>query len=613
MKYSYKKAQIQSKVFMYIFVAIVILLLLVFSYIAIKKARERARELEQKRLEQEIEASLEEIEYGSVEHKKLNVPEGTKEICFIDITKRSEILKSPILKADKYKRMKNIIQSGEKKNIFFFMQQEPYLTSTYQPGICFDHYPYFVCIEARANVLNLYIEGKGSCALIVMEYKICESMKGKYGSDGKTTNQEISFGSIYAKLTIPTETTLEPAPEEICIEATSYIGTTGLISEVYNITPEHIISNKDVEFDLKYEDFLLPPNTDPGQIKLKRSSSPWELFPFYTVDPDNSRIFGDTKKLSYVAVFGPEPPTAKMSVNGGDLIPDVLPEGTEVIVPKESVVNFNGSESTDPDGKIDIISYEWDFGDETTGTGKTTTHTYAELGSYNMSLKVTDSTGYEDTVKIILTVVNQGNEKEDPDGAIIIISNPTTNWRNILKLVPVAMWKDIDGDQRIPYFVYHKEVDPIHLSIADFKLTDLRSNVGANNIHLFTDESIIRNEQDVSLKSPDTDYFSYWKSYEDIVVVDYDNEDDALMASLFAAFINAPIIFINDANIADYDTALNELALKHAYIIGTLETATDNHIKLRTDTQTYYTSTDLKNPTKNQYQRLSSRIALTTS
>ena len=38
-------------------------------------------------------------------------------------------------------------------------------------------------------------------------------------------------------------------------------------------------------------------------------------------------------------------------------------------------LNFDGSGSSDPDGTI--VAYDWDFGDGTTGTGATPTHTYA--------------------------------------------------------------------------------------------------------------------------------------------------------------------------------------------------------------------------------------------
>ncbi len=54
-------------------------------------------------------------------------------------------------------------------------------------------------------------------------------------------------------------------------------------------------------------------------------------------------------------------------------------------------VSFNGSKSNDSDGNI--VSYFWDFGDGTNGTGVNSTHTYNQSGNYTVSLKVTDNDG----------------------------------------------------------------------------------------------------------------------------------------------------------------------------------------------------------------------------
>jgi subtilisin family serine protease/PKD repeat protein len=48
---------------------------------------------------------------------------------------------------------------------------------------------------------------------------------------------------------------------------------------------------------------------------------------------------------------------------------------------------FNGTSSTDDKG---IVSYNWDFGDGTTGTGSTVSKTYASRGTYTVTLTVSD-------------------------------------------------------------------------------------------------------------------------------------------------------------------------------------------------------------------------------
>ena len=56
-----------------------------------------------------------------------------------------------------------------------------------------------------------------------------------------------------------------------------------------------------------------------------------------------------------------------------------------------AAVSFTGTGSSDPDG--DALTYAWSFGDGGTGTGATPSHTYADNGSYVVTLTVTDAHG----------------------------------------------------------------------------------------------------------------------------------------------------------------------------------------------------------------------------
>jgi PKD repeat protein len=103
-------------------------------------------------------------------------------------------------------------------------------------------------------------------------------------------------------------------------------------------------------------------------------------------------------------------------------------------------IYFNASDSSDPDGTIE--SYEWDFGDNTTGTGETVTHRYSQDGQYKVYLRVTDDSGNTgSTSKTITVSAGQGptasfvyspanpitgesvyfnaSDSNDPDGSIV--------------------------------------------------------------------------------------------------------------------------------------------------------------------------------------------------
>ncbi len=83
---------------------------------------------------------------------------------------------------------------------------------------------------------------------------------------------------------------------------------------------------------------------------------------------------------------------------GGPLPP--VAEFSFTQVPDSLTVDFDGSASYDPDGTI--IDWAWDFGDGTTGSGVTVSHTYSAAGSYNVTLTVTgDFSATDQEIKMV--------------------------------------------------------------------------------------------------------------------------------------------------------------------------------------------------------------------
>jgi len=76
------------------------------------------------------------------------------------------------------------------------------------------------------------------------------------------------------------------------------------------------------------------------------------------------------------APLGPQPPVADFTASPSRVNPGAL-------------VTFNASASFDPDGTI--VSYTWEFGDSTGGTGVVATHAYANPGIFTVNLTVVDN------------------------------------------------------------------------------------------------------------------------------------------------------------------------------------------------------------------------------
>jgi len=122
--------------------------------------------------------------------------------------------------------------------------------------------------------------------------------------------------------------------------------------------------------------FDIPPGTDAANAQIMRwNGSDWE-------SPISSSVTGNVvcatfSSLSWFGIALNQTPTSD---------PDGPYSGNE-----GSPVSFDGTGSSDPDG--DTLTYEWNFGDGTTDTGSTPTHTYADNGDYEVCLTASDSNG----------------------------------------------------------------------------------------------------------------------------------------------------------------------------------------------------------------------------
>ncbi len=99
---------------------------------------------------------------------------------------------------------------------------------------------------------------------------------------------------------------------------------------------------------------------------------------------------------------------------------------------------FDGSNSHDPDGNI--TSWTWNFGDTTNANGVIKSHSFSQVGSYTITLTVTDNNGATDTDTTICLIRQSNRSPAKPT-----ISGPTSGTKNTLYTYTAAS-TDPDSD-----------------------------------------------------------------------------------------------------------------------------------------------------------------------
>lgn len=108
--------------------------------------------------------------------------------------------------------------------------------------------------------------------------------------------------------------------------------------------------------------------------------------------------------------------------------PNVAPVASFTVSCPQATCTVDASGSSDtPPGTI--ASYAWDFGDGTTGTGVSTTHTYATGGSKTITLVVTDNQGLSSApaTRTANPTVGGGGSQGVPGHTHLVPDRPRTN------------------------------------------------------------------------------------------------------------------------------------------------------------------------------------------
>ena len=127
------------------------------------------------------------------------------------------------------------------------------------------------------------------------------------------------------------------------------------------------------------------------------------------------------------------------TISDGNELPVVSAVVSPLTVGVGEVVSFDASDSYDPDG--DILSFSWDFGDGSSGTGVMVDHVFDAEGVYDVVLRVGDGVGFSSEV-LSVTVVEQiaNNPPSDP-----LVSGMSVGSVKVEYVFSVVS-SDLDGD-----------------------------------------------------------------------------------------------------------------------------------------------------------------------
>jgi len=116
------------------------------------------------------------------------------------------------------------------------------------------------------------------------------------------------------------------------------------------------------------------------------------------------------------------------------------------------VCDFSGADSMDPDAGDSVVSYVWDFGDSTGGTGESLSHTFGAAGTYQVQLTVADVAGLTGTVTRDVTVSGAGPVSEAPQ----LVGVSASTGRTVMPSVAVPA--DVESGDLLVLFVTSNEL-----------------------------------------------------------------------------------------------------------------------------------------------------------
>ena len=269
------------------------------------------------------------------------------------------------------------------------------ITNGYAPDLTNIHYSVYCNKNDRINLNINFGDGEvtdlnnmipNNDIGVTRDIKHLFKKDGNYSITVTATNQANNFTNSVSKLLILNKALTAPRNFSTISEVTPYMSV-NLNGDVVNTIFDKNQLQYKWDFDYNFTDFNSE-NTDKNPQHIF-SVSPAELnyksivtkyIGFIVENTYNGILYLDTTSQP-IDIRNPIYPAFQLS-------PSIDKNGTVFVDMLPFEINFDASGSRCQ--KIDALSFTWDFGDGTSGTGKIITHSFTSKNTYTVKLTIND-------------------------------------------------------------------------------------------------------------------------------------------------------------------------------------------------------------------------------
>ena len=282
-----KRGQLGSEAFVYALTVVVVGIILVMGYNYFGSSRKIIDKGELLQFQNKLESDAKSVgrEYGTFKKISYPVPRNLNEVCFVDISKKNEVLSSRLILY--YPLIMDSIISNTSKNLFFIGDAD--IHSSEIGNFNINHYPYMNCFHSKNNKVEVGLEGLGGGkAKIVADF----ITKAKISKDEKTILQ-----SADEIITIEVHKGTQVNSDEITIEIVepTIAQARQGASDIYKFGPVGVSFNPQAELRIKYNPAVIGSECPPEIpfVQISEDGSKKNVIPSKKIDCQSKVAFFD--------------------------------------------------------------------------------------------------------------------------------------------------------------------------------------------------------------------------------------------------------------------------------------------------------------------------------